>query len=87
MLPPPKPRVSSTTFCQTYVALHWNAELNATGDDAERELRAVRLEVGQIVGDLREVLRDARIARDDRAGRREDARRIHVHRTTFDRAA
>ena len=29
--PPPKPRVLSTTFCQMYVALHWNAELNATG--------------------------------------------------------
>jgi hypothetical protein len=85
VVPPPKPRVLSTTFCQTYVTFHWNDELNAIGETAEGELRAVRLQVRHVVGHLREVLRDARVAREDRARRWKDARWIHEHLTVLRR--
>ena len=53
--------------------------------ETEAELRAVRLEIGQVIRHLRVVLRDASVAREDRAGRCEDARRQNEHRTILDR--
>ena len=75
-----KPRTRSRTFEYTYDAFQVSFVLNCAGESPKRDLPALGAQIRAQLGHAREQWRHARIARRDRARRRDDAARLHEHR-------